>query len=603
MKLSDYVARYLAHHGVRHVFMLTGGGAMHLNDSLGHEPRIRCVFNHHEQACAMAAEGYARASGNLGVVNVTSGPGGTNTITGVLGQWLDSIPVLYISGQVRYEMTVASTGLPLRQLGYQEADIAAIVKPITKYAVMVTDPKMIRHHLDRAINLASTGRPGPVWLDIPLDIQTAMVSEDSLASYDRGGDVPEADEVTLRRQVETVVERLQAAERPVILAGAGIRLAHAADLFRRVAESLDVPVQTAWDAIDILPSDHPLYTGRPGTVGQRGANFIFQNADMLLCIGCRMNALQIGYNHASVARAAFKVSVDVDAAELAKWTFKPDLAICADARRFLGMLDQATVAERPERKQSWLDWCSERARRYPPVTPSMMDDRRAVNPYAFCDTLSDALASDDVIVSSNGAACVMPIQAMRVKLGQRHIVNSGCSAMGYGLPAAVGACFANEGRRVICLEGDGSIQLNIQELETVAYHRLPIKIFVFNNEGYLFIRTTQRTFFEGRLVGEGPNSGVGFPDMSKLAEAYGIRSVVIHNHQEMPDQIRAVLELPGPVLCDVRMTPSQEVVPRITSRKLADGRMASSPLEDMYPFLDRTEFLSNMIIPPWEPRE
>jgi acetolactate synthase I/II/III large subunit len=603
MKLSEYVARYLADHGVRHVFMLTGGGAMHLNDSFGQEKRIQYVCCHHEQACAIAAEGYARTKGQTAVVNVTTGPGGTNAITGVLGQWLDSIPVLYVSGQVRYEMTAASTGLPLRQLGDQEADIVSLVRPITKYAVMVTDPKTIRYHLDRALSLASTGRPGPVWLDIPLDVQAAMVDEGSLDAYDPVGDGVQMDEAALRLQVGIVIECLQAAERPVLLAGAGIRLAGAADLFLRVAESLGVPVLTAWDAIDILPSDHPLFSGRPGTVGQRGANFVLQNADLLLCIGCRMNARQIGYNQASVARAAFKISVDVDPAELAKWTFKPDLPICADARSFLELLDQALQGALPERWRSWLDWCTECARRYPPVTPAMLEDRGTVNPYAFCDALSDALAGDDVVVSSNGAACVVPIQSMRMKPGQRHIVNSGCAAMGYGLPAAVGACFANAGRRVVCLEGDGSIQLNVQELATVAFHRLSLKLFVFNNGGYLSIRTTQRAFFEGRLVGEGPSSGVGLPDMTKIAEAYGIRSVFIHNHQELSDRIRTVLEYPGPVLCDVRMTPDQEFVPRVTSRRLANGHMVSSPLEDMCPFLDRAEFLSNMIVPPWEPKD
>jgi len=602
-KLSNFVARHLADSGVRHVFMLTGGGAMHLNDSFGQEKRIQCVCCHHEQACAIAAEGYARTLGRIAVVNVTTGPGGTNAITGVLGQWLDSVPVLYISGQVRYEMTVASTNLPLRQLGDQEADIVALVHPITKYAAIVTDPKTIRYHLDRAIHLATTGRPGPVWLDIPLDVQATMVDEGLLATYDPDVDGARTDEATLHRQAGIVADRIRAAERPVIMAGAGIRLAGAADLFRRVADTLGVPVLTAWDAIDILPSDHPLFAGRPSTVGQRGANFVLQNADMLLCIGCRMNARQIGYNQASVARAAFKVSVDVDPAELAKWTFKPDLPVCADARSFLELLDRAVQTARPERKQSWLDWCVERNRRYPPVAEAMREDHGDVNPYAFCDALSGALASDDVVVSSNGAACVVPIQSMRTKVGQRHIVNSGCAAMGYGLPAAVGACFANEGRRVICLEGDGSIQLNIQELATVVYHRLPIRIFVFSNGGYLSIRTTQKAFFEGRLVGEGPNSGVGLPDLTKVAEAYGIVSVVIRDHREMPDRIRAALEHPGPVLCDVRMAPNQEFVPRVTSRRLANGRMVSSPLEDMYPFLDRAEFLSNMIVPPWEPRE
>lgn len=603
IKVSDYVARRLADVGVRHVFMLTGGGAMHLNDSFGQEKRIQYVCCHHEQACAMAAEGYARTSGKLGVVNVTTGPGGTNAITGVLGQWLDSIPVLYVSGQVRYEMTVASTGFPLRQLGDQEADIVALVRPITKYAVMVTDPKTIRYHLDRAINLASTGRPGPVWLDIPLDVQAAMVDERSLVAYDAGVDSVSRDEAALRCQVGLVLERIRSAQRPAILAGAGIRLAGAADLFQRVVESLDVPVLAAWDAIDILPSDHPLYAGRPGTVGQRAANFIFQNADMLLCIGCRMNTRQIGYNQASVARAAFKISVDVDAAELAKWTFKPDLPICADARSFLELLDRVAQAAPPGLKQPWLDWCAERTRRYPPVTRAMLEDHGVVNPYAFCDALSDALTGDDVVVSSNGAACVVPIQSMRVKLGQRHVVNSGCAAMGYGLPAAIGACLANERRRIICLEGDGSIQLNIQELGTVVYHQLPIKTFVFSNGGYLSIRTTQKAFFQGRLVGEGPSSGVGLPDMARVAEAYGIRSMVIRNHSETSDCMHAALRHSGPVLCDVKMTPDQEIEPRVTSRRLAGGRMVSSPLEDMYPFLDRAEFISNMIIPPWEPKE
>lgn len=603
IKLSDFVARYLADLGIRHVFMVTGGGAMHLNDSFGQEKRIQYVCCHHEQACAIAAEGYARTLGRIAVVNVTTGPGGTNAITGVLGQWLDSIPVLYVSGQVRYEMTVASTSLPLRQLGDQEADIIALVRPITKYAAMVTDPKTIRYHLDRAIHLAITGRPGPVWLDIPLDVQAAMVDEGSLAAYDPSGNGVQTDEVDLRRQVDIVLDRIRAAERPVILAGAGIRLAGSADLFRRVAESLGVPVLTAWDAIDILPSDHPLYAGRPGTVGQRGANFVLQNADMLLCIGCRMNARQIGYNQVSVARAAFKITVDVDAAELAKWTFKPDLPICADARGFLESLNRAALAAQPERKRSWSDWCAERTRRYPPVTPAMLEDHGIVNPYAFCDALSDALAGDDVVVSSNGAACVVPIQSMRVKSGQRHIVNSGCAAMGYGLPAAVGACFANERQRVICLEGDGSIQLNIQELATVVYHRLPIKIFVFSNGGYLSIRTTQQAFFEGRLVGEGPNSGVGLPDMTKIAEAYGIAGMTIRNHAGLTEGIARALDTEGPVLCDVRMEPEQTFVPRVTSQRLPDGRLVSSPLEDMYPFLDRAEFLSNMIIPPWEPKE
>lgn len=597
-KLSDYVARYLAERGVRHVFLLTGGGAMHLNDSLGREPRIRCVCNHHEQACAMAAEGYARTRGTLAVVNVTTGPGGTNALTGVLGQWLDSVPVLYISGQVRYDVTVASTGLSLRQLGDQEADITAIVRPITKYAVTVIDPKTIRYHLDKAVALATSGRPGPVWLDIPLNVQAAAVDEATLEGYEApaGG----ADRDRILEQATKTLERLASAHRPVIMAGAGIRIAGAADRFRCIADRLGVPLLVAWDAIDLVPSDHPLYCGRPGTVGQRAANFVFQNADFLLAIGCRLNTRQIGYNFSSVARAAYKVSVDIDPAELAKPTFRPDLAINCDAGLFLELLDELTGPGLAP-KADWLAWCRARLERYPVVLPEFCDDSVGVNPYVFCDALSGHLETNDIVVSSNGASCVVPIQSLRLRDGQRYIVNSGCAAMGYGLPAAVGACFAREGGRVVCLEGDGSIQLNIQELATAAYHRLPLRVFVFSNGGYLSIRTTQRSFFEGRLVGEGDGSGVGLPDYGRVADAYGIAAFVIRDHAELERVLQAVLAADGPALCDVRMDPEQTFIPRVTSRRLADGRMVSSPLEDMYPFLDRKELLENMIIPLWDP--
>ncbi len=602
-KVSDYVARYLADRGVRHVFMLTGGGAMHLNDSFGNEPRIQYLCCLHEQACAMAAEGYARVGNRLAVVNVTTGPGGANAITGVLGQWFDSIPVLYVSGQVRYEMTVRSTGLPLRQFGDQEAEIVSIVRPITKYAVMVTEPKSIRYHLDRAIHVATSGRPGPVWLDIPLDVQAASVEEGSLQSYNPSEDTVEPDPSHTRSQAEHVLRLLREAKRPVLLAGAGIRLAGAVELFRQVAARLGVPVLTAWDAIDIIPSDNPLCFGRPGTVGQRHANFIFQNADFLLVLGCRLNPRQIGYNFASVARAAYKVMVDIDPAELQKPSFKPDLPISCDVGLFLGALGECATTGAPSPKPEWLAWCRERTKRYPVVLPEYWRDGKAVNPYVFCDVLSDQLAPDDVVVSSNGAACVVPIQVLRLKHGQRHIVNSGCAAMGYGLPAAIGACFANNRRRIICLDGDGSIQLNIQELATVRYHNLPLKIFVFNNGGYLSIRTTQRAFFEGRLVGESPASGVGIPDFVEVARAYGIESFAIRTHEELTGRIRAALATDGPLLCDVCMDPEQTFVPRVTSKRLSDGRMVSAPLEDMFPFLGREELVSNMLIPLWEPKQ
>ena len=600
IKVSDYIMQYLANIGTRHIFMLTGGGAMHLNDSIGREKRIQYICNHHEQASAIAAEGYARVSGDVAVVCVTSGPGGTNALTGVLGQWLDSLPVLYISGQVRYETTVASTGLPLRQLGDQEGDIIAIIKPITKYAVMVTDARTIRYHLEKALYLATSGRPGPVWLDIPLNIQAALIDENSLTPYDPSEDAIFFNGGIIENQIQEIIERLQEAKRAVILGGAGIRLAHAYDIFRNVVDKLGIPVLVAWDAIDLLPSDHPLYFGRPGTVGQRGANFIFQNADLLLNIGCRMNVRQIGYTFEAVARQAYKISVDIDEAELQKQTFKPDLAVHADAKYFLTELSDKVGTAKYSARQEWISWCRQRHELYPVVLPEYYRSKDKVNPYVFCDLLSDHLGEEDVIVSANGAACIIPIQTMRLKNQQRHLVNSGCAAMGYGLPAAIGACLAHQRQRVICLEGDGSIQLNLQELQTLVHHRLPIKVFIFNNQGYLSIRTTQANFFDRHFVGEGPQSGVSLPDMVKVATAYGISAFRIRNHEEMQPTIKELLSTEGPALCDVEMQPDQLFSPRVASQRLPDGRMVSKPLEDMYPFLSEEEFLSNMIIPPWD---
>lgn len=612
MKVSDFVFKFLAEHGVRHVFLVTGGGAMHLNDSLGREKRILPVCNHHEQGCAIGAEGYARAQETVGVVSVTTGPGGTNAITGVLGQWLDSIPAIVISGQVRWDTTAMSTGLPLRQLGDQEADIVPMVQSITKYAVSVTDPTSIREHLEKAWHLAVSGRPGPVWIDIPLNVQGAMVDETTLRGWEPAPTSDAMGAEALQEAVAGMIERLKAARRPVIFGGSGVRLSGAArnGLFKRVAERVGAPVQLAWNAIDLLSSEHGLYCGRPSTLGQRAANFIFQNSDFLLNVGCRMNLRQIGYTYPAVARGAWKVSVDVDPVELRKPTFRPDQGICADAQDFLlellRQLEQDPFFDRASRPewQSWMAWCAERLRRYPAVPEAWRqvhpEDQALINPYHFCETLGRCLAPGDVVVSSNGASCVIPIQAMPIREGVRHIVNSGCAAMGYGLPAAVGACFAASAKRVICLEGDGSLQMNVQELQTAVHHKLDLKIFVFSNGGYLSIRTTQTNLFDGHLVGEGPGSGVSFPDLVKLAQAYGLSAFRLEGHEGMEQRIREALSMAGPVLVDVRMDPGQVFMPRVSSKRLPDGKMVSSPLEDLFPFLERDEFQSNMIIQPWE---
>jgi acetolactate synthase I/II/III large subunit len=600
IKLSDYIAKRLADWGVSHVFMLTGGGAMHLNDSFGQEPRLRLICQHHEQACAMAAEGYARVTGQIGVINVTTGPGGINALNGVFGAWTDSIPMLIVSGQVKRETCLATYGLPgLRQLGDQEADIVNMVKGITKYAVMVTDPKTIRYHLERAFALAALGRPGPCWLDIPIDVQSSQIDERALAPYEAREDAPRWDLAHLAQQCREVAERLQKSPRPVILAGTGVRLAKALDVFEKVTRRLGIPVTTAWTH-DLMASDDGLYCGRPGTIGERAGNFTVQNAETLLVLGSRLNIRQVSYNWKSFARQAFKIQVDVDAAELNKPTVKPDLAVHCDLRLFLEELDRQLEASGYDaaRHSGWLAWCRERVQRYPVVLPRHRVFNGLINPYHFMEILFQRLADDDVVVSGNATACIVAFQAAFLKKGQRLFSNSGAASMGHDLPASIGAAFARPGQRVICLAGDGSIQLNLQELQTVVHHRLPVKIFVLNNNGYLSIRTTQTNFF-GRLVGESPQSGVTFPDMVKVGQAYGL-PVCRLDKADFAADIDWALREPGPVLCEVMLDPKQSFEPKLSSRQLPDGRMVSAPLEDMFPFLDRGELRENLLIPPQE---
>ena len=600
IKLSDYLIRRVADLGVTDIFMISGGGAMHLDDSIGREPRIRYICNHHEQACAIAVEGYARTNGSIGVAVVTTGPGGTNTLTGVLGQWHDSVPALYISGQVRYDTTVASTGLPLRQLGDQEADIVAIVSPVTKYAVMVSDPQTIRYHFEKAVHFAQTGRPGPVWLDIPLNVQAAMIDEDSLKGFDPDTEPPLFDEATVRAQAEEVARRLRQAERPVLLAGSGIRTGHAVERYLAIAEKLRIPILTAWNAPDLMWEEHPLYLGRPSTIGDRAGNFVLQNADLLISVGCRLNIRQIGYEFAAFARHAFKVVVDIDPVELRKPTIQPDLGIVSDVSFFFDALEEALGSEPLPSWQEWIDWGMERRRRYPVVLPEYRERAELVDPYVFVDELSNALVPGDIVVTANGAASVVAFQALRLKPGQRAIANSGTASMGYDVPAAIGACVAS-GRRVVCLAGDGSIQMNLQELQTIVHNQLPVKIFVFDNDGYVSIRQTQDNLFSGRHVGEGPRSGVTLPDMVRIAQAYGIEAAEVANHASLPDAIAQALASGGPFLLAVRMPAEQQFQPKVVAERLPDGRLVSKPLEDMFPFLDRDEFMANMLVEPYTP--
>jgi acetolactate synthase-1/2/3 large subunit len=598
IRLADYIFRRLADWGATDTFLLTGGGAMHLNDALGREPRLRYTCMHHEQACAMAAESYARVSGRPAIVSVTSGPGSINALNGVFGAWTDSIPMLVISGQVKRETCIAAYNgrcAGLRQLGDQEVDIVRMAKGITKYAEIVLDPSSIRYHLERAWYLAAHGRPGPCWLDIPVDVQAALVDEESLPAYDPQEDRIEFDEAQLRRLCAETLDRIRQARRPVLMVGSGVRVAAAQDLFLNFIGRLGIPVTTAWTAHDLVPTDHPLYCGRPGTVGDRPGNFAVQNADLLLILGCRLHVRQISYNWKSFAPHAYKIQVDIDAAELTKPTVRPDLPIHADVRRFLeianGLLDGGQPS--PQHAQ-WLLWNKQRVERYPVVEARHRTADAPLNPYHFIDQLYEKLEEGDVVVCGDGAACVVPFQAGRIQPGQRLFTNAGSASMGYDLPAAVGAAIAHRGRRVVCLAGEGSVQLNIQELQTIVHHQLPVKIFVLNNGGYLSIRTTQSSFFQGNFIGESPRSGVSFPDMVRIAEAYGIPARRIVRNQCGGD-IEAALTASGPFLCEVMLDPAQEFEPRLISRILPDGRMVSSPLEDLYPFLDPEELRANML--------
>jgi acetolactate synthase-1/2/3 large subunit len=609
IRVADYIAQTLAAHGIRQVFLVTGGGAMHLNDAFGRCAGMRYVACHHEQACAIAAEGYARLSGRMAAVNVTTGPGGLNTLTGLHGAWTDSIPMIVISGQVRTETLVACQDDPsLRQLGDQEVDIVRVVSPLTKYAVLVTDPQTIRIHLERALHLAVSGRPGPVWLDIPMNVQGAFVDETTLPGFDPAEDTPPRPATDLDAAARTVLARLRAAQRPVILPGTGIRTAGAFDLFRQVVDRLGVPVATAFNAHDLLPEAHPCYVGRPGTVGDRPGNFAVQNADFLLVLGCRLNIRQISYNWKAFAREAFTVMVDVDPAELRKPTLRLDLPIQADLQAFLErLLLLAEGYEAPHAHAQYLAWCQARRARYPVVLPEYRLKAEPVNPYCFAEALFEQLPEGQVIVTGDGTACVTTFQAAQLKEGQRLFTNSGCASMGYDLPAALGACIATEdaaGRhqRVVCMAGDGSLQMNLQELQTLVTHRLPVALFLYNNQGYHSIRQTQRAFFPDNIVGCGTESGLGFPDFEKLCAAYGIPYHRVATHAQMREGIARTLAdaTTGPAFCEVLLDLEQGFAPKLSSRRLEDGRMVTSPLEDLAPFLSREELAENLLITSWK---
>ncbi len=595
MQLAEYIFQQLADWGVKHVFTVTGGGAMFLNNALGKQHRIQYICPLHEQAGAMAAEGYARIKNLPGVICVTSGPGGTNAITGVTGAWLDSIPMLVISGQVKTETLIsACPELALRQLGDQELNIIDIVRPVTKYASCVKDASQIRYELEKAWFLAQSGRPGPVWLDIPLDIQAAEIYPERLPAF-----TPEIwpEPPNLVTALTQIKDWLSTAQRPVIIAGGGVHSAQAEAELRQLVEQLDIPVLTTLSGADLIPSAHPNFGGRPGIIGNRGANFIMQNADLLIVLGTRMNLRIIGYNFAAVARKAKRIMVDVDAAELHKTTFRVDLPICADVKTVLNNLLAAPL---PRLKiDQWREYCRTVSKKYPAVTTPMRQRTDYVSSYVFAEFLGRTMPDNAIVVTGNGTAYTSTFQAIELKPTHRLFANVGCASMGYGLPAAIGAQLAAPERPVICVTGDGSIQMNIQELQTVQTQRLPLKIFVFNNNGYLSIKLTQQAFANGHFMGADPASGVILPDLQRIAECYQIKYLKIANHQQLNKLLPQILNYPHAVFCEVMLDPLEALQPKAASKRRTDGTMVSRPLEDMAPFLSREELADNMIIDLW----
>ena len=600
IRLADYVANFLVENGITHCFTVTGGGAMHLNDAFGHKEGLQCVYNHHEQACAIAGEAYARINNKIAAVCVTTGPGGTNAITGVVGGYLDSIPMLVISGQVRYDTSARGMGLNIRAGGDQEFDITKAVASMTKYCEMIEDPKRIRYALEKALYLATHGRPGPCWIDIPVNYQGCFIETDELISYS-----PEEDETALAPKVtdaviDDVIEKIKSAKRPVLYVGNGIRLAGAFEVFERIVPMLNVPVVTGWDNIDMMADADPLYVGRGGIMGDRPGNFAVQNADLVLAVGNRLSIRQVGYSWQTWARAAHVIMVDVDSEELKKPTLHVETPIHADALDFLSALEKKlTAGEVLAAESGWQEICREWKKNYPVVQQKHFDDTRDTNVYAFIKSLSSRLPEGYVTVVGNGSACVVGSHGYEIKSAQRFIINSGAASMGYDLPAAIGVCKALGDKEIVCVTGDGSIQMNLQELQTILTNRLPVKIFVINNDGYHSIRQTQTNIFGHHTkVGIGPESGdLSFPEMSKLAAAYGYPYKACRSNDELKDTLDEAFSTEGAFIAEIFVSPEQIFEPKSATKRLEDGPLVSPPLEDLAPFLPREELEKIMIIP------
>lgn len=571
MRVSDFVIQYLRdNYGVDTIFTVSGGGCIFLIDSLGSTEGVQYVATHHEQAASIAAEGYARINNKLGACVVTSGPGGTNAMTGTLCSWLDSIPVIVISGQVNKEMTTEYTNLPLRQLGDQEFNIVESVKSMTKYAVQVNEPDQIKYHLEKACKLATTGRPGPVWIDIPLNVQSANIEPESLSGFEDNIEIKNASDIDL----STIVNKWKEAKKPLLIVGNGIRLSGGVDELHKLLEATNIPVITAVNGNDLVTSEYPQYYGRFGTHAQICANNLISDCDFLLTIGSRLYVRQTGYNFQGFAKQAYKIHVDIDVNELNKPTLFTDLKVQSDAKQFL---EQLLAQELPITNTEWIDHCNE-VNKAPKVLQRHRDNQDFVSNYYFIEQLSKVIPTDHHVITSDGSANVVTMQVLDLKKDQRLITNTGCAPMGYGMPAAIGAAIKH---KVVCLEGDGSLHLNVHELQTIKHYNLPIKLILLNNDGYLSIKISQKTFFKGKYVASEKSSGVSFPDFKKLINAYDLPYYSIKNNSDIESTLKQFFDQEGPAVCEVFTDPNEFHEPKVVAKLGEDGKFIPGELKNI----------------------
>ncbi len=601
--VADCFLKFLEAYGIKDSFMLTGGAAMHLNDSFRKNNKIKKYILHHEQSCSMAADAYFRISNKPAAVCVTAGPGSINALNGVFGAYVDSIPMIVVSGQARTDNIAPLHAPGVRQFGDQEVDIVNMAQSITKLSVRLKKEDNFIKVFHKVLSLAEDGRPGPVWIDIPIDIQSMLINKPKPQDYKKPKVKHSYNEkIYLEKKINNILSLLNKAKRPVIIAGNGVRFSGKYKEFLKIIKKLSIPVLPVFNSTDLIASDHALYCGRPGADGDRSGNFVQQNSDLLIILGARMHIRQVGFNSASFAREAKKIMIDVDKAEMNKPNLRINVKIQADLKYFLPKM-LSMIKNYKVEKSHWeyLKWSKKRKDMYPVLQPShYKSEKNTINPYAMMEKLFSKFDDDEVIVTGDGTAVVVSYKAAVIKGKMRYFHNKGCASMGWDLPAAIGASIASKKNRTICITGDGSIMLNLQELQTIVHHKLPIKVFVINNDGYHSIRQSQANYYNGKEIGCGPSSGISFPNFKKVFESFGIKSYQINSLKNLEKNIDVVLKNPGPTLTEVIVDKNQLFEPRLASKKLKNGQIVSPPLEDMAPFLDREEFLSNMIIKPWK---